>query len=254
MKLTSPILTLRKGFTLIELMVVIGIIALLASVAIPATLRQLNKGDQTKAKSNLKQLHLLLNEFKTDNGQYPCDSTGERLLEKEPDYDFGELQGNNSNAYFRQFFYNPSSSSEKPFYAKINVLGMTTTEGDDEIANGEALVRGENGMSYVMRKNFDDESVKLSVGNSNIPLAMTSIFPSKTPYSGDKLIIDADSFLGSVMILNADGSVKDAKENLKTDENDETKATFDPEKPSIFPKTRRGKVTSNRYIILTPLL
>lgn len=252
MKLTSPILTLRKGFTLIELMVVIGILALLASVAIPVTLAQLNRGDQSKAKSNLSELNKMFNGFKTDNGEYPSDNTAELLSEKSPDYDFGELTGNNSNAYFRQFFYDTSTNSEAPFYAKISVAGNTTVEGDGELANGGALKPGENGMSYVMRKNNDDESIKLSSSASNIPLAMTSVYPSARPYAGDQIVVDFSSFRGVFIVLGADGSVKDADENLVEDDEDDTKARFDPEKPSIFPKNKRGKATAGRYIVLTP--
>lgn len=252
MKLTSPILTLRKGFTLIELMVVIGILALLASVAIPVTLAQLNKGDQSKAKSNLSELNKMFRGFKTDNGEYPSDNTAELLAENNPDYDFGDLQGNNSNAYFRQFFYDSSTDSEAPFYAKISVVGNKTVEGDGVLANGEALKPGENGMSYVMRKNNDDDSIKLSSSASNIPLAMTSVFPSARPYAGDKLVIDNSSFKGVFIVLGADGSVKNADENLVEDDEDETKATFAPDKPSIFPPTKKGKPTAGRYLVLTP--
>ena len=100
MKVTA--LNKKKGFTLIELMVVIGILAALASIGYGPILDHMNDGDRQKANSNLKSLHTVLQGFKSDNGSYPCDSTAERLQEEKPELNFGALTGDNSNAYFRQ--------------------------------------------------------------------------------------------------------------------------------------------------------
>jgi len=48
-----------RGFTLIELLVVISIIAILASLAIPAVTGALSRGQMTQTLSNMKQLHLI---------------------------------------------------------------------------------------------------------------------------------------------------------------------------------------------------
>lgn len=54
------------GFTLIELLVVISIIAILASLAIPAVTGALARGQMTQTLSNMKQLHLVAQSMALD--------------------------------------------------------------------------------------------------------------------------------------------------------------------------------------------
>jgi prepilin-type N-terminal cleavage/methylation domain-containing protein len=60
----------QKGFTLIELLVVITIIAILASIAVPAYNGISRQADRAKATSNLKQIDLALVTYATDNGGF----------------------------------------------------------------------------------------------------------------------------------------------------------------------------------------
>ncbi len=54
------------GFTLIELLVVISIIAILASLALPAITGALARGQMTQTLSNMKQLHLVTQQMALD--------------------------------------------------------------------------------------------------------------------------------------------------------------------------------------------
>ena len=132
----SPFKKNRKGgFTLIELMVVIAILATLAAVGYGPIMDHMNDGDRQMASSNLKTLSTIMQQFKTDNGSYPCDATADKLLEAQPDYNFGELKGDYSNAYFRQIYYTRSNTTEKNFYAKVNCAGKMTKEADRSSAS-----------------------------------------------------------------------------------------------------------------------
>ena len=73
MKMTKT--KLAKGFTLVELLVVIAIIAALAALSTPVVLKQQKKAAATEAVNNAKQHFILLFEFDQDNGKYPGDST-----------------------------------------------------------------------------------------------------------------------------------------------------------------------------------
>ena len=64
--------TAPNAFTLIELLVVISIIAILASIALPAFIGVQKRAKQTKDMSNAKQIVLALKQFATDNnGVFP---------------------------------------------------------------------------------------------------------------------------------------------------------------------------------------
>jgi prepilin-type N-terminal cleavage/methylation domain-containing protein len=62
----------RKGFTLIELMIVIAIIAILAAILVPNFIRARAQGMLTACRSNLKNIGTALEMYSTDNaGRYP---------------------------------------------------------------------------------------------------------------------------------------------------------------------------------------
>ena len=59
-----------KGFTLIELMVVVVIVAILVAVALPAYQDYVTRGKIAEATSNLGQLRVRMEQFFQDNRQY----------------------------------------------------------------------------------------------------------------------------------------------------------------------------------------
>jgi type IV pilus assembly protein PilE len=66
------------GFTLIELMIVVAIIAILAAIAYPSYNRFITKSARNEAQSSLQQIELLQEAWRRDNGTFAtnADLTG----------------------------------------------------------------------------------------------------------------------------------------------------------------------------------
>lgn len=61
----------KCGFTLIEIMIVMSIIALLLTIALPRYFGSIDKSKDVALKENLKVLRLSLDKFYADKGRYP---------------------------------------------------------------------------------------------------------------------------------------------------------------------------------------
>ena len=74
----------QAGFTLIELMVVVVIIAILAGLIIPRFMGETDKAKQAKAKMQIESLESALKMYKLDNGSYPTTEQGLKALVETP--------------------------------------------------------------------------------------------------------------------------------------------------------------------------
>jgi prepilin-type N-terminal cleavage/methylation domain-containing protein len=83
-----------RGFSLVELMVVVGIIAILASIGVPKFQIFKIKAYQAEAKSNLNSLYGLMVAYQADTGSYP--DHGAPGVSKVGDY--GLLVGDSANS------------------------------------------------------------------------------------------------------------------------------------------------------------
>ena len=74
----------ERGFTLLELLVVLGIIALLATIAAPQVLQYLGKARTETAKAQISSISTALELYALDNGGFPAQQVGLSALVKAP--------------------------------------------------------------------------------------------------------------------------------------------------------------------------
>ncbi len=73
----------RKGFTMIEMLVVVVILGLLATLVVPKVVGQGEEAKKTATAVQIKEVEQALDMFKLDNGFYPTTEQGlEALIEK----------------------------------------------------------------------------------------------------------------------------------------------------------------------------
>jgi general secretion pathway protein G len=73
-----------RGFTLIEIMVVVIIIGLLAAVIVPQVVDKVDQAKVTRAKSDIQALEAALTMFRLDNSRYPTTDQGLSALITQP--------------------------------------------------------------------------------------------------------------------------------------------------------------------------
>ncbi|HVW69065.1 MAG TPA: type II secretion system major pseudopilin GspG [Steroidobacteraceae bacterium] len=73
-----------RGFTLIEIMVVVIIIGLLAAVIVPQVVDKVDQAKVAKAKSDIQAIEAALTMFRLDNSRYPTTEQGLAALVTQP--------------------------------------------------------------------------------------------------------------------------------------------------------------------------
>ena len=74
----------QRGFTLIEIMVVVIIIGLLAAVIVPSVINKVDEARISKAKADIQSLETALTMYRLDNSKYPTTDQGLQALIVQP--------------------------------------------------------------------------------------------------------------------------------------------------------------------------
>jgi prepilin-type N-terminal cleavage/methylation domain-containing protein len=194
-------LKIGRGFTLVELLVVIVIIAALAGLTAPMVIRQRKKADQTEAVNNVRQIGIALMDFDNEYGSYPdAVDTAQRVADITGT---APITGTDSNDYFRQLIRAGISESEAMFYAKTKF-----TKKPDGIysSDSDALKAGEVGFGIITM----GQKGMNTAGNSGRPVAAA---PFTTDLDGK---FDYDVYDGKAVVLRVDNSVVSLQLNKTT--------------------------------------
>ncbi len=82
-----------RGISLLEMLIVLAIMGLLATLVAPRLFSQLDKSKITAAKAQAKALRLALDAYKLDTGRYPNEQEGLTVLVTAPASDDGSWYG-----------------------------------------------------------------------------------------------------------------------------------------------------------------
>ena len=127
----------RKAFTMVELMAVLIILGLLAAVVVRNFVGQTDRARVTTTKTNLKLLHMAVNQFKMDTGRFPAEEEGLTILIEQPsdieDWPPGgylETTDIPKDGWGNDFIFELYPESGKPFV--IRSLGADGEEGGED--------------------------------------------------------------------------------------------------------------------------
>ena len=70
----------RKGFTLIEIIIVVIILSLIATLVVPNFFKKVEQSKQKIARTQIAMIEQAVNLFKVDTGRYPTTSEGLSVL------------------------------------------------------------------------------------------------------------------------------------------------------------------------------
>jgi general secretion pathway protein G len=127
----------RSGFTMVELMAILVILGLLATLVVTKVATKIDQARVTTTKANLKLLHNAVNQFKMDTGRFPTEEEGLMALIEQPSdvirYETGgylETTEIPKDGWGYEFIYELSPESGKPFVIKS--LGANGEEGGED--------------------------------------------------------------------------------------------------------------------------
>lgn len=74
----------QNGFTLVEIMVVVVILAVLGALVVPKLIENVDKARVTRAQSDIRAIQTALDLYRLDNFKYPTTEQGLAALVKQP--------------------------------------------------------------------------------------------------------------------------------------------------------------------------
>ena len=126
------------GFTLLEVMVVVVIIAVMAAAVGPAIFDNLNKANVTRAGTDIKSISSMLEVYRAENYNYPSTDQGLEALVSKPS---GDPEAKNWRRYTKKTpidpwgnpykFLSPGAKSDVDIYS----FGPDGIQSEDDIGN-----------------------------------------------------------------------------------------------------------------------
>ena len=112
---------MKKGFTLVEIMIVVAIIGLLAAIAIPSFMRARVTSQKNACINNLRQIEAAKDQYALENGL-----TNNAVIDASDSTAFGLLVGAGTG-YIKSFPVCPGSTNVS---ATVKTAGMSASDYD----------------------------------------------------------------------------------------------------------------------------
>jgi prepilin-type N-terminal cleavage/methylation domain-containing protein len=197
---------MRGGFTLVELLVVIVIIAALAGLTAPMVIRQRKKADQVEALSNAKNIGLAMFEFEAEYGSYPEIGTGTITTAAQITANTGNTCPATiatSNDAFRMLVAANFTESEQMFFCKTAYSSKKPDGAIDKpgLTAAKTLAKGDVGFGYLMESTT---KAFTSAGNPGRVLCATPLAFTGGTFTADTF--DFGVYDGKAVVLKMDNS------------------------------------------------
>ncbi|QIB28139.1 prepilin-type N-terminal cleavage/methylation domain-containing protein [Caloranaerobacter azorensis] len=134
MKAINKRLRNKKGFTLIELIVVIAVLGILAMIAIPKITGIQDDAKENVDKQNVKLMQNAVEMYAAENGNYPANNEIKSVLERYID----KIPEPQQTGY--SFWYNEGKikyQSESPGNGWVNLNGNNENKNNEKDENGK---------------------------------------------------------------------------------------------------------------------
>ena len=105
----------NRGFTLVELMIVVAVLAIIAAIALPTFFSQIRKSRRSAAESSIQQIALLEERYRADNSGYLTSSSST----------WSKLGGDPSGTYYNYSATATAATSTAPAYYSITATATS---------------------------------------------------------------------------------------------------------------------------------
>jgi len=150
----------KRGFTLIELMIVVAIIAFLAVVSVPSFMRFLHKAKRAEVYMNLSSIYAAQKAYWAEHGRYSDTLDGQGGIGWKPD---GYKGGGAGEKFYYTYGFSSGSEGKNYFTGKLGAsagsLAMSRADGQSFIAVAAGDIDGDGKLDIITVDEFNNITI-----------------------------------------------------------------------------------------------